>query len=159
MHSPSRRGRNRLEELELKTVPAPGDSFTYPFTISQEQITSFARITGDTNPIHVYCEAAEAGEFGGCIAHGVLLLGVFSKIFGTILYAEGQIVLGMETRFLSLVRPGLSYIAVVAVIETLLEKSQEIYRMEMFGEDGKEVLRGSCQLLNRKLYVPHDVDH
>jgi 3-hydroxybutyryl-CoA dehydratase len=147
-----------LEELELKTVPAVGDSFRYPFTISQEQITGFARITGDTNPIHVDIESASAGEFGGCIVHGVLLLGVFSKIFGTILYADGQVVLGIETRFLSPARPELPYIAVVTVEETLLEKCQVIYRIEMFGDDGKEILRGSCRLLNRKLYAAYAED-
>jgi acyl dehydratase len=137
----------------VKIVPVVGDSFTYPFRISQEQIAGFAELTGDTNPLHVDVDAAAAGEFGGCIAHGVLLLGVFSKIFGTILYADGQVVLGLETRFLSPVRPELEYTAVVTVIETMLEKSQVVYRMEIFGEGGKEVLRGSCRLLNRKLYV------
>jgi 3-hydroxybutyryl-CoA dehydratase len=145
--------RRELEGTALKTVPEVGDSYTYPFSISQEQISSFAELTGDTNPLHVDVEAATAGEFGGCIAHGVLLLGVFSKIFGTILYADGQVVLGLETRFLSPVRPGLAYTAVVTVTETLPEKSQVVYRTEIFGEGGTEVLKGSCRLLNRKHYV------
>jgi 3-hydroxybutyryl-CoA dehydratase len=136
----------------LKTVPVIGDSYRYPFTISQEQIASFAELTGDTNPIHIDADAAAAGEFGGCIAHGVLVLGVFSKIFGTLLYAEGQVVLGMETRFLAPVRPTLPYVAVVTIMETLLAKSQVVYRLEVLGDDGTEVLRGSCRLLNRKAY-------
>ncbi len=136
-------------------MPQVGDSYRHPFSISQEQISGFAELTGDTNPLHVDAEAAAAGEFGGCIAHGVLLLGVFSKIFGTILYADGQVVLGLETRFLAPVRPELAYTAVVTVTETLLEKSQVVYRMEIFGEDGIEVLKGSCRLLNRKYYGVH----
>jgi len=67
----------------LKTVPQVGDSYTHPFSISQEQISRFAELTGDTNPLHMDAEVAAAGEFGGPIAHGVLILGVFSKIFGT----------------------------------------------------------------------------
>ena len=137
----------------MKTVPEVGDSYTYPFSISQEQISSFAELTGDTNPLHVDSEAAAGGEFGGPIAHGILILGVFSKIFGTILYADGQVVLGLDIRFLAPVRPELSYTAVVTVMETLLKKNQVVYRTEVFGEDGAEVLKGSCRILNRKQYV------
>ena len=142
-----------IEGIELKTLPVVGDSFTYPFSISQEQIARFAELTGDTNPIHVDTEAAAAGEFGGPIAHGVLILGVFSKIFGTILYSDGQVVLGLDIRFLAPVRPELSYTAVVTVMETLLKKNQIVYRTEVFGEDGTEVLKGSCRILNRKHYI------
>jgi 3-hydroxybutyryl-CoA dehydratase len=146
----------RIKELALNTVSAVGDSFTYPFTITQEQIVSFARITGDTNPIHLDPVAATAAEFDGCIAHGVLILGVFSKIFGTILHSDGQIVLGIEARFFSPVRPELPYTAVVTVAEMLPEKSQVVYRLEMFAEDRTQILRGSCRLLNRKLYPPNN---
>ena len=137
----------------LNTVPKVGDSYTYPFSISQEQIGKFAELTGDTNPLHLDAEVAAAGEFGGPIAHGVLILGVFSKIFGTILYADGQVVLGLDMRFLAPVRPELAYTAVVTVIETLLKKNQVVYRTEVFAEDGTEVLKGSCRILNRKHYV------
>jgi len=137
----------------LKTVPKVGDSFTYPFSISQEQINRFAELTGDTNAIHVDGETAAKGEFGGPIAHGVLILGVFSKIFGTILYSDGQVVLGLDIRFLGPVRPDLSYNAVVTVSETLLKKNQVVYRTEVFAEDGTEVLKGICRILNRKHYV------
>lgn len=157
LHGPDRNYENRSaqsKELELNTVSAVGDSFTYPFTITQEQIVSFARITGDTNPIHLDPAAASAAEFDGCIAHGVLILGVFSKIFGTILHSDGQVVLGIDARFFSPVRPELPYTAIVTVAEMLPEKSQVVYHLEMFAEDGKQVLRGSCRLLNRTLYPP-----
>ncbi len=137
----------------MKTVPEVGDSYTYPFSISQEQISKFADLTGDTNPLHVDSEVAATGEFGGPIAHGVLILGVFSKIFGTILYADGQVVLGLDIRFLAPVRPELSYTAVVTVSETLLNKNQVVYRTEVFEEDGTEVLTGSCRILHRRHYV------
>jgi 3-hydroxybutyryl-CoA dehydratase len=144
------------KELELNTVSAVGDSFTYPFTITQEQIVSFARITGDINPIHLDPAAASAAGFDGCIAHGVLILGVFSEIFGTILHSDGQVVLGIDARFFSPVRPHLPYTAIVTVAEMLPEKSQVVYQLEMFAEDGKQVLRGSCRLLTRKLYPPEN---
>jgi len=137
----------------VKTVPKVGDSYTHPFSITQEQISRFAELTGDTNPLHLDGEVAEAGEFGGPIAHGVLILGVFSKIFGTILYADGQVVLGLEIRFLAPVRPELAYTAVVTVSETELRKNQVVYRIEVFAADGGDVLKGSCRILNRKHYV------
>ena len=136
----------------MTTLPAVGDAFQHPFSISQEQIARFAELTGDRNPIHLDEAAALAAGFSGCIAHGVLVLGVFSNIFGSLLHADGQVVLGMESRFMAPTLAGLPYVAVVTVQETLPEKCQVIYRTEIFAEDGTAVLTGSCRLLNRKLY-------
>ena len=134
-------------------MPKVGDSYRHPFSITQEQIDAFAQLTGDTNAIHVDGEVAAAGEFGGPIAHGVLVLGVFSKIFGTILYADGQVVLGLDIRFLAPVRPELDYTAVVTVMEALPKKNQVVYRTEIFVKEGGDVLKGTCRILNRKHYA------
>lgn len=42
--------------------------------ISQDDIDTYANLTGDDNPIHVDAEAAAASPFGTRIAHGMLTL-------------------------------------------------------------------------------------
>ena len=43
-------------------------------TITQEQVNQFAQATGDHQWIHVDVARAQAGPFGGPIAHGFLTL-------------------------------------------------------------------------------------
>jgi 3-hydroxybutyryl-CoA dehydratase len=138
----------------MLTPPSVGDRFEHDFVISQQDILSFATLTGDSNPLHVDPSSAGAAEFGGCIAHGVLILGVVSKVFGTLLYAEGNILLGLETRFLSPLKPGLRHRAIFTVSETFPTKSQVVYQTDIFEIDGdRHILSGSSRLLNRKQYV------
>ncbi|WP_221584908.1 MaoC family dehydratase [Microbacterium sp. G2-8] len=44
--------------------------------ITQDEVTAFADLTGDRNPIHLDAELAEATPFGGTIVHGYLTLGL-----------------------------------------------------------------------------------
>jgi 3-hydroxybutyryl-CoA dehydratase len=43
-------------------------------TITESDLVSFAGLTGDFHPLHTDAEWAAASEFGGRIAHGMLLL-------------------------------------------------------------------------------------
>ena len=43
-------------------------------TITETDLVSFAALTGDFHPLHTDAEWAEASEFNGRVAHGMLLL-------------------------------------------------------------------------------------
>lgn len=43
-------------------------------TITETDLVSFATLTGDFHPLHTDAEWAAEGEFGGRVAHGMLLL-------------------------------------------------------------------------------------
>jgi 3-hydroxybutyryl-CoA dehydratase len=43
-------------------------------TITETDLVSFAALTGDHHPLHTDAEWAAASEFGGRVAHGMLLL-------------------------------------------------------------------------------------
>jgi len=60
----------------------PGDSFTFQRVISEKDVAMFAEVTGDDNPLHVDPEYAATTRFGKPIVHGVLLLGIISKVLG-----------------------------------------------------------------------------
>ena len=56
------------------------------FTVDQERVDTFADATGDHQWIHVDVERAEAGPFGGTIAHGYLTLSLLPML-GTSVFA------------------------------------------------------------------------
>ena len=59
---------------EMKTLVGQHLGYS-PYTeITQEQVNTFAEATGDHQWIHVDVERANAGPFGGPIAHGYLTL-------------------------------------------------------------------------------------
>lgn len=51
-----------------------------PITITQDMINDFAELTGDHQWIHIDIERANAGPFGGPIAHGFLTLSLLPKL-------------------------------------------------------------------------------
>ena len=49
-------------------------------TITQEQLDSYAQVSGDHNPLHLNQEFAQATQFGGIIAHGMLTMAFISEM-------------------------------------------------------------------------------
>ena len=62
----------RYDELTV------GQTAEYSKQVTDQDVLSFAGITGDFNPVHVDGEAAAKSRFGGRIAHGMLSAGLVS---------------------------------------------------------------------------------
>ncbi len=45
-------------------------------TITQAEVSNFAAVTGDTNPIHVDLEYANKSSYGGPVVHGYLTISI-----------------------------------------------------------------------------------
>ncbi len=52
-------------------------------TITQERLNSYARASGDSNPLHLDAEFAAGTQFGGIIAHGMLTLALIGEMLTT----------------------------------------------------------------------------
>jgi acyl dehydratase len=76
-----------IEEL----TKAAGEHLGYSewHTITQEQVNQFADATGDHQWIHVDAERAQAGPFGGTIAHGYLTLSLVPMLAKEIYRVDG----------------------------------------------------------------------
>jgi acyl dehydratase len=57
--------------------------------VSQDDIDTFARLTGDDQWIHVDPERAAAGPFGGTIAHGYFTLALSTIFLDEVVTVEG----------------------------------------------------------------------
>ena len=84
-------------------------------TVGEPEVTAFAELSEDRNPIHL-CEAtARASVFGGRVAHGMLSASLFSAIIGERLPGHGTVYLGQSLRFRAPVRLGDEVTATVTV--------------------------------------------
>lgn len=84
-----------------------GDALpTVEKTVDQARIEMYAQASGDFNPIHVDEDFAAQTQFGGTIAHGMMIAAAISEMmsaaFGTDWARSGK----MKIRFRAPVKPG-----------------------------------------------------
>ncbi len=85
------------EGVELTPIQQP---------VTQEDINSYARASGDFNPIHIDPEFARKSPLGGTIAHGMLILAYVSRMM-TASFGENWLSHGrLNVRFKTPARPG-----------------------------------------------------
>ncbi len=102
-----------------------GQSFTFERHLSADDVRAFADISGDDNPIHVDEEYARRTRFEKPIVHGVLLIGIVSKVLGRDFPGHGSVAVSISCRFLRPV-PVDSTITVEVKIAEKIEKRKHI---------------------------------
>ena len=84
-----------------------GDALpTIEKVITQQRIEKYARASGDFNPIHVDREFAESTQFGGTIAHGMMVAATISEMMAAAFGRSWPESGSMKIRFRSPVKPG-----------------------------------------------------
>lgn len=111
---------------------------------TDEDVRTFARISLDTNPVHLNDEYAANTMFKGRIVHGFLSGSLISAIIGTILPGEGTIYLNQTMNFRKPVRIGEKIKATVEVIEIKEEKNILTLNTYCENERGEMVIEGSA---------------
>lgn len=124
-----------------------GDTFSTTRFISEEDVLAFAEVTGDDNPIHVDTEYAENTRFGHRIVHGVLLLGLISKVLGRDFPGHGSIAVSISCRFLRPVRVGSEVRIEVKIIEKLDKHKHIKGKTYVYNEDNKIAIAGEATLI------------
>jgi acyl dehydratase len=119
-----------------------GDSFTMKRLITAADVRTFADVTGDDNPIHVDADYAAAhSRYERPIVHGVLLLGLISKVLGRDFPGHGSVAVGISCRFLRPVPVGSEVDVEVKVSEKIESRKWIKVRVYVY-LDGKTVLGG-----------------
>jgi 3-hydroxybutyryl-CoA dehydratase len=136
------------EELRGKYVDelSEGMSAIFTKTVTEADIVLYAGISGDTNPVHLDQEFAQATMFKGRIAHGMLTAGFISAVLGTKLPGPGSIYLSQSLKFKAPVRIGDTVRARVTV--TTLDKDKGRCTFATTAHVGDVlVLEGEAQIL------------
>ncbi len=129
-------------------LPRVGDRAEFEKAVTAEDVEAFARVTGDTNPLHTDPSYAAKTRFGECIAHGMLSAGYISAVLGTKL-APGccTVYLSQTLRFLRPVKIGDIIKAVAEVKGIESEKRQYTIETACYNQSGEPVVRGEAVVL------------
>ena len=131
-----------------------GDQFKHRFSYTQDDVNTYAKVSGDTNPLHIDEAAGKASMFGRCIIHGYLGGSVFTKLFGTVVFADGNVYMKQLMQFMRPMFTETEYEAIITVQEVFPEKNRVLYKTEVFNAESKELaITGEALLMNRKQYV------
>jgi 3-hydroxybutyryl-CoA dehydratase len=121
-----------------------GDSASRTKTITHEDVEDFARISGDTNPIHLDDAYAAKSRFGRRVAHGMLTVSLVSAILGNDLPGIGTIYLGQEVKFKEPVFIGDTITARVELVKYREDKRIATFSLSCVNQDGKLVMEGEA---------------
>jgi len=127
---------------------AVGQRAHHSKTISEADISLFAAVTGDTNPIHFNEEFASRTMFKGRIAHGITTAGLISTVLGTKLPGPGGIYVSQTLRFLAPVRIGNTVVATVEIKEIIPDRRRLVLLTQCHVKDTL-VLDGEA-----KMFIP-----
>ena len=133
----------KLNTYESLTV---GESYSIKRFITAEDVNLFAELTGDDNPIHIDPVFASETRFGKPIVHGVLLLGIISKVLGRDFPGHGSVAVSITARFLRPVPVG-SEITVEVRIAEKIEQHHHIRARIYVYLDGKTAVGGEATLI------------
>ncbi len=124
-----------------------GDGFSTTHFISEDDVRTFAEITGDDNPIHLDEAFARESRFGQRIVHGVLLLGLISKVLGRDFPGHGSIAVSLSCRFLRPVPVGSEVRIEVTIIEKLDKHRHVKGRTRVYTQDNKIAIGGEARII------------
>ena len=82
-------------KIDFDSPVEVGFKFEKEIKLTEEEISTFAKLSGDMNPLHHDVDRAKASRFGGIIASGPQSSALFMGTIATNL-APGYIGLGME---------------------------------------------------------------
>ena len=108
------------EKIDFKCPVEVGFTFEKSLTLTEEEISTFAKLSDDLNPIHHEPERAIESRFGGLIASGpqtsALFMGSVPTYFAPEYFAMGM---QFEVEFLAPVRPNLELIIKWVITEVI----------------------------------------
>ncbi len=119
-------------------------------TFSDDDVITFAEISGDHNPVHVDDEFAASTRFERRIVHGMLTAGMISAVLGMQLPGPGSIYLKQELNFRAPVFIGDTITATVTITKAREDKPIITLATVCKNQDGVDVIEGEAILLVQK---------
>lgn len=113
-------------------------------TLMQEKINRYAEASGDHNPLHIDPAFAATTQFGGTIAHGMLVLAYLSEMmtagFGRAWAESGS----LKVRFRGAARPGDRVTASGRVVR--MEGERAVCEVECRNRRGEVLISGEASV-------------
>ena len=129
-----------LEDLKL------GQSAERAHVVTEADITAFAEVSGDFNPVHMDEAFAATTLFKGRIAHGMLSAAWLSALIAGDLPGPGTVYMSQSLRFRRPVRIGDEVVSRVEVTAIDTEKAR-VTLVTVCRVAGKDVLEGEALVM------------
>lgn len=128
----------RALELEV------GQTASRTTTVTTEHVESFARITGDYNPLHFDEDFAAKTRFGRLVAQGGLTTGVLHALVAQDMPGPGTVFLSQNWKFTAPAYIGDTIIGWAEVLSVHASKPVCHLRMQVVRADGETLLEGEA---------------
>lgn len=123
-----------IDDLEI------GQTYEKEYTVTEEMLINFAKVSGDYNPAHFDESYAKSTRFRERIAHGCITIAQFSGIFGMDMPGLGTVWAKQSIEFLAPVQLNQPYKAIATV--TQKDKRSITVLTESFDMEGHKVVTG-----------------
>jgi 3-hydroxybutyryl-CoA dehydratase len=134
-----------MQRTERVTTYRVGDELpAITKSLTQEKINGYAEASGDHNPLHIDQEFAATTQFGGTIAHGMLVLAYITEMMaaelGEAWSANGR----LKVRFRGAARPGDTVRAAGRIAS--VEDGKITCEVECRNQDGDLLISGEASV-------------
>lgn len=131
--------------VDTRDEIAVGDTVRFSKRITEDDVRRFARVSGDTNRLHLDDEFAGRTRFDGRIAHGTLVSGVISAALARL--PGLTIYLSQDLQFRNPVAIGDRITAVVEVVEDLGRNQYRLSTVIVDEDHDRTVIDGEAVVL------------
>ena len=121
-----------------------GDKAERSLTLTQEHVETFARLTGDYNPLHFDADFAKATRFGGLVVQGGLTTGLLHALVAMDLPGPGSVFLSQNWKFTAPVYIGDTITAQAEVVSVHASKPVTQLKVIVTRQTGETVLEGEA---------------
>jgi 3-hydroxybutyryl-CoA dehydratase len=128
-------------------TPEVGMKASRTRTFTSEDVEAFARVSNDSNPVHLDESYAATTRFGKRIVHGMLTASMISALLANELPGAGSIYLSQTLSFKAPVYLGDTITATVEVMEYRARSRATTLKTACHNQDGVLVLEGEAVVL------------
>ncbi len=126
-----------------------GLKYFFKVIINDEIVSSFAKISGDFNPLHMDEQYAVKTKFGKRVCHGMLLSSFFSRLVGMYLPGKNALYFSQNLNFV-----GPCFIGDKIIVKGEVIDKSEATRMikietTIKNKEGKFLIKGNAQVMIR----------
>lgn len=126
-------------------------------TVTESEVSQFAQLTGDYNPLHTDAEFGKTTPFGQNIAHGLLGLSMAVGLIARLGVIEGTIIafLDLNWRFQKPIMFGDTIHVLARVKEARVSKSKNdrgvvVLDVTVHNQRGEDVMQGAWTFMMRR---------
>src|SRR3954469_14282501 len=127
-----------------RMAPQVGQKARRSLTLTQEHVQTFAKLTGDYNPLHFDADFASRTKFGGLVVQGGLTTGLLHALVAMDLRGAGSVFLSQQWKFTAPVYIGDTITAEAEVLSVHASKPVSQLRIRVSRQDGETVLEGEA---------------